>query len=209
MIGAGGHARVCLEALLADPDNVVVGALSRDGTGIDRLGIPVLGLDADLRDITESRSITTICVAIGHNEIRRTFGQMLRSRHLDLVKVVAPSAVVSSSAVLADGVQLLPAAVVNAATTIGEGSIVNTNASVDHDCRVGEYVHVAPGVAIGGDVSIGDGAFVGIGARVLPGRSVGAGAIVGAGAVVVRDVAPGTTVVGVPARVLAAGGGTR
>jgi len=34
---------------------------------------------------------------------------------------------------------------------------------------------------------------------VLQGLRIGAGAIVGAGAVVTRDVAPGTTVVGIPA----------
>ena len=39
-------------------------------------------------------------------------------------------------------------------------------------------------------------------ARVLPGLTIGAGAIVGAGAVVIADVAPGATVVGVPARIV-------
>ncbi|MBI1816457.1 MAG: acyltransferase [Deltaproteobacteria bacterium] len=46
---------------------------------------------------------------------------------------------------------------------------------------------------------IGAGAYIGAGATVLPGVTIGAAAIVGAGAVVVRDVAPGTVVAGVPA----------
>lgn len=44
------------------------------------------------------------------------------------------------------------------------------------------------------------GASIGGGAVVLPGLVIGAGAMVGAGAVVVRDVSPGATVVGNPAR---------
>ena len=41
---------------------------------------------------------------------------------------------------------------------------------------------------------------VGANATILPGVRLGRGCTVGAGAVVVRDVAPGTTVVGNPAR---------
>jgi UDP-2-acetamido-3-amino-2,3-dideoxy-glucuronate N-acetyltransferase len=47
------------------------------------------------------------------------------------------------------------------------------------------------------------GASIGSGATILGGVRIGAGATVGAGTVVVDDVAPGTTVVGNPARPLA------
>jgi UDP-2-acetamido-3-amino-2,3-dideoxy-glucuronate N-acetyltransferase len=49
-----------------------------------------------------------------------------------------------------------------------------------------------------------DGASLGSGAVILGGIRVGKRALVGAGAVVARDVAPGATVAGVPARALAA-----
>jgi len=49
---------------------------------------------------------------------------------------------------------------------------------------------------------VGEGASIGSGATILGGVTVGAGALVGAGAVVTRDVAPGVTVVGNPARPL-------
>jgi acetyltransferase-like isoleucine patch superfamily enzyme len=51
---------------------------------------------------------------------------------------------------------------------------------------------------------VGHGAALGSGAVVLGGVRIGPGALVGAGAVVTRDVAPGATVAGVPARVTAA-----
>jgi len=53
-------------------------------------------------------------------------------------------------------------------------------------------------------VTIGDDASIGSGAVILGGVTIGEGALVGAGAVVTRDVAPGATVAGVPARALSA-----
>ncbi len=67
LIGAGGHARVCLEALRDMGDLEVVGAVSADGTGIAGLGVPVLGTESDVKNITESMLNITLCVAIGDN----------------------------------------------------------------------------------------------------------------------------------------------
>ena len=50
---------------------------------------------------------------------------------------------------------------------------------------------------------VGRGASIGSGATIMCGITIGEGALVGAGAVVTRDVAPGTTVAGIPARLLA------
>jgi len=55
-------------------------------------------------------------------------------------------------------------------------------------------------VDITGGVTLGEGVLVGSHASVLPRLKVGAGAIIGAGSIVVRDVEPGVTVFGVPAR---------
>ncbi|HLY24031.1 MAG TPA: acyltransferase [bacterium] len=49
---------------------------------------------------------------------------------------------------------------------------------------------------------VDDRASIGSGAVILAGVTIGAGALVGAGAVVTRDVAPGETVAGVPARLI-------
>lgn len=68
--------------------------------------------------------------------------------------------------------------------------------SADHDRLRRHQVHAS------GPVVIGDDVFIGQNAVVLGGVSIGDGATVAAGAVVIRDVAAGAVVGGVPAREL-------
>jgi len=200
LYGAGGHALVCLETLRDDPSVVVVAAITDTGEGRADLGIGIRRADETLRNLTESENNTTFCVGIGANDKRQDISRYLTKSGQSLTVMVSSAAVVSGSARLGDGVQILPGAIVMAATELGDGVIVNTNASIDHDCVVGAYAHIAPGVAIAGDVKIGERTLVGVGARVLPGLTIGADVVIGGGAVVIDDIADGLTVVGNPAR---------
>ncbi len=60
----------------------------------------------------------------------------------------------------------------------------------------------AQGLERASPVTLGADVWIGGGAIVMPGVTIGDGAIVGAGSVVLRDVPPGTTMVGNPARCL-------
>ena len=75
--------------------------------------------------------------------------------------------------------------------------------------RIGARVSLVSAITIGMRHTpifpiLEDDVFVGAGARILGDVTVGTGASIGANAVVVKDVPPGATAVGVPARILAA-----
>lgn len=200
LFGAGGHAKVVLEALRASAGGLAVVVLDDAALPADfrLLDLPVAGGRGWL---TSERTRGAVVIpAIGSNRPRAAVMTWVRSLGATLGTVRHPSSIVSPSAVVGAGSFLAPGAIVNAQSRLGEGVIVNTGASIDHDCELGDAVHVGPGARLCGGVRIGTGSLVGVGALVIPGITIGEGVTVGAGGVVVRDVANGQTVVGNPAR---------
>ncbi|MBL8590385.1 MAG: sugar O-acetyltransferase [Methylobacteriaceae bacterium] len=87
-----------------------------------------------------------------------------------------------------------------APVTIGEGAQLGPGAKLIAADHPRDPERRRAGLEFGRPVTIGANAWIGAGAIILPGVTVGEDAIVAAGAVVTRDVAPGATVLGVPAR---------
>jgi sugar O-acyltransferase (sialic acid O-acetyltransferase NeuD family) len=190
IIGAGGHAGVLLDALRLLSCNVLgfidpAFAKGAQGPG----GIAVLGGDEVLQGFSASDvQLVNGVGSIGPTVSRDGVFKRGKGAGFSFARVVHPSAIVSSSVILGEGVQIMAGCVVQTGAQIGANSIINTSASVDHDCRIGETVHIAPGVTLSGNVSVGDRTHIGTGAVVIQGISIGADSLIAAGAVVYRDV---------------------
>lgn len=198
MIGAGGHAKVCIELLRAMGEQVAF-CVAGDNSIATCMGVPVLDSDAELVRL-RAEGYTRVFVALGPNRLRTKLADYAATLGYTLVNAISPHAVVSPSARLGAGVAIMAGAVVNADADIGNLVIVNTGASIDHDCVIGAVAHLAPQCALAGNVLVGAGAFLGIGCKVIPEMRIGAGAIVGAGSVVIANIPDGATAVGVPAK---------
>ena len=202
VLGAGGHAKVLIDALNR-AGAVIEGIADADParTGTRVLGVEIIGTDADVleRDPDEVMLVNGLG-SVDQPRARRDVYIRFSDRSYTFATVVHPSAIIAEGVSLGEGAQVMAGAVVQPDVRIGVDTIVNTGASIDHDCLIGGHVHLAPGVTLSGGVTVGDLVHVGVGATVVQGTRIGDGSVIGAGTVVTSDVPSDVTVVGNPAR---------
>ena len=115
--------------------------------------------------------------------------------------------IVSHTARFITGIEIHPAVVVGKRVFIdhGLGVVIGETTMIGDDCTIYQ------GVTLGGTSlykgvkrhpTLGKGVVVSAGAKVLGGFTVGDGARIGSNAVVLKEIPPGATAVGIPARIL-------
>jgi len=104
---------------------------------------------------------------------------------------------------IGDGVEIGAGSCVDrgkfSATSIGDGTKIDNLVQIAHNCKLGRSCVIAGHSALAGSVTLGDGVMMGGGARVKDHVTIGAGARLGGNTGVISDVAPGKTLLGVPA----------
>lgn len=190
LYGASGHGKVVFDTL---EKGVTTFFFDDNELQNEFIGLPVVKYNID------NRKTEDVVITIGNNQIRKTVANKLAHT---IGTVVSKSAIISPSAIISLGCQILQGSIIQAYAEIGQHTIINTGASVDHDCIVGDFCHIAPQVTLCGNVQVGEGTLIGAGSTVIPGIKIGKWCTIGAGSVVVKDIPDYATVVGNPGRIV-------
>jgi sugar O-acyltransferase (sialic acid O-acetyltransferase NeuD family) len=212
IIGGGGFAREVADVIDAMNE---IHALNELHRSIEFLGYvvdaeygqpgmlindkPILGGFDWLRD--HVNEVSAVC-AIGAPHLRMTLVERARAIGCSFFNVIHPNAVMGYGINLGTGVVICAGNILTNNIRVGDYVQINLACTIGHGAVLRNYATLAPGAHISGNVTLDEGTYVGTGANVIQKRHIGAWSIVGAGAAIIRDVAPNTTVVGVPGRVI-------
>jgi sugar O-acyltransferase (sialic acid O-acetyltransferase NeuD family) len=194
LIGAGGHARACIDVIELEGRFTVHGLLGlRDQVGTKVLGYPVIGTDDDLQMLRQHQSHALVTVGqIKSPDLRMRLFSLLTSCSFEAPIIVSPRAHVSRHATVARGTIVMHGAVISAGATVGENCILNSLSLVEHDANIGDHCHISTAAAINSGVHVAAGTFVGSNSSVRQGVNIGERCIIGMGERVLKNCEPGT-----------------
>lgn len=197
VVGAGGFGRE-IAALLVDLPSISFAGFYDDSEPIETRLTPG---QRWLGPISAVDTGHELAIGIGNIQTRRLIADKTAASGAQFSRpLVHPTAWVGPLVHLSRGVVVCANSSITTNIVIGEHVHINLNCTIGHDSIIEPFVTLSPGVHISGNVTIHEAAELGTGCVILPQITIGAEARVGAGAVVNRDVPPGATVVGIPAR---------
>jgi sugar O-acyltransferase (sialic acid O-acetyltransferase NeuD family) len=151
-----------------------------------------------------------VVLAVANGIIRESLARRCAKDAVLPWSLNATNIVTMDEVYVGEGAILSPFVTLTSNIRIGRHFHANLYSYVEHDCVIGDFVTFAPGVKCNGNVVVEDHVYIGAGAVIKQGKPgqplvIGKGAVVGMGAVVTKNVAPGETVVGNPAKPLMKG----
>ena len=138
--------------------------------------------------------------AIGNNYARAEKFNLLKSNGFKMLSIVHPKALIDTNVSYGENVIIEMGTAIHTHSKIGNNVFLGGDALIGHHNQIGNHVLVGGNASFGGSVVIEDYVTIGVGSSIKPGITLGEGSTVGVGAAVIKDVEPGTTVVGVPAK---------
>ena len=183
LIGAGGHARSCIDVIEQEDKYRIAGLVGvTQEVGSRVLNYDVLGTDAELDELAARFQYALITLGqIASSEDRIHLFNLSIKAGFAIPTIIAPSAYVSPHATIGVGTIIMHGAIINADAIVGRNCIINNRTLIEHGSHIEDHCHVSTGAVLNGNTSIGIGSFIGSGATIKEGVTVGSRSLVGMG----------------------------
>lgn len=113
------------------------------------IGDDIIGKCSDFEKYIKSDFV--FFPAIGNNETRLKWFNLLEQNGAEIISLVHKSAFVSPTSVIGKGTIVLPNATINTNCQVKNSCIINCGAIIDHDCIIEDGVHICLGAIVKGE----------------------------------------------------------
>lgn len=176
ILGAGGGAKMCIDALNNSEEFKIVGILDDDvSLGVNVLGIPVVGNLNSIDNLLEI-SISNFIIAFGVlNNRQNRYNKFLelKDRGCCFPNIIHPKAVVENSVKMGSGNVVLAGANIGSSVVLGDLNYINNNSLVSHDCTLKNNIHIAPSAVLASSIIIESHVLIGMNSTLYYGINIG------------------------------------
>ena len=204
IIGAGGLGRQIYawakECTGYEKEFNIIGFLDDNPKALEKYrGLPpVLGGVSNYSVNTND----TFVLAIGDNEARQKCISIIKEKGGSFITLIHPSSYVYCRDNIGVGTIVAPLASIGVDAKVGDYCLIQGGDMIGHDVEIGNNVRIDCNVVCVGGIKIKDNVCVHTGAVINHGVTIEENAVVGAMSFVIKKVKQGTTVFGIPARIL-------
>jgi len=204
IIGARGFGRevygLAMDCESARNEFVIKGFLDDKADALDGFaGYPPI-IDSVENYIPKENDVF-IC-ALGDPHWQKHYAEIMMAKGGEFISLVHPSIILRPNMKIGKGCIIHNNAAVSWDITLGNFVTCQSTCILGHDIVVEDYCHIGSFSMLGGNSRISSLTVLHPGSIILPHVNVGENCVVGAGSVVIKNVKPGTTVYGNPAKVL-------
>ncbi len=161
IIGAGGHARSCVDVIELENKFEIIGYVEKDSDK-KSFKYPILGCDDDLKNLFKITKFAFIGVGqIKNVNDRVRIYENLKSIGFILPTIISPLAYVSPYANIQEASIIMHYALVNTNAQIGKACIINSKALVEHDAIIKDFCHISTTAVVNGKCIIEEKSFLG------------------------------------------------
>lgn len=188
LIGAGGHARSCIDVIETAGRFAIAGLVGTRGeVGQRVLAYEIVGTDDEFERLRSLAGAALVAIGqIRDPEPRIRAFELAHRAGFRLPPIVSTRAHLSRHAAIGAGTAVMHGAVVNVGAVIGKNCIINSQALVEHDAIIGDHCHVSTGARVNGGARVGAGSFIGSGAVLREGVEVAPRSFIHMGELVLR-----------------------
>jgi sugar O-acyltransferase (sialic acid O-acetyltransferase NeuD family) len=176
ILGAGGGAKMCIDALDDSSEYQVIGLLD-DNKNIGDLiqNIPIIGNFNCIKQLLEN-NYDNFILAYGvlENRIKRfEFYTYLKGLGCKFPNLIHPKSIVEKSVSMGEGNVILAGANIGSSVKMGNMNYINNNSLISHDCKLENNIHIAPGAVLASSIFIKSHVLIGMNSTIFYGLTIG------------------------------------